>query len=361
MNGVVLVNDIFTMYVFLEITAVSSFILIALEKKKESIEGAFKYFLLSAIATVLLLISISLIYFISSGTSFVAVNNALSANSGRYIHLAMIVFFVALFIKGGIVPFHGWLPDAYSTAPNSVSVLLAGIVTKVTGIYTIIRLCVSVFHADARINTLFLVLGAVSVVFGALSALTQTNFKRMLAYSSISQIGYIILGLGTGTILGMAGAVFHLFNHSVFKSLLFINSAAVEDRTGTENLNELGGLQAKMPVTSITSLIAFLSTAGIPPLSGFWSKLIIVVALWQSGNVVFAFIAVIASVITLAYFLNLQRYVFFGKLKEGLENVTEAKYEYVFPAVFLALITICAGVFFHNVINTIIFPFGFKL
>jgi multicomponent Na+:H+ antiporter subunit D len=178
----------------------------------------------------------------------------------------------------------------------------------------------------------------------------------MLAYSSISQVGYIVLGLGCGTGLGIFGAVFHLFNHSIFKSLLFVNSAAVEQQTGTTDMNKLGGLGARMPVTNITSLIAFLSTAGVPPLSGFWSKLIIVIALWQSAHYGYAFLAILASVITLAYLLSMQRRVFFGILSDGLKEVKEAGFGIVFPAVILAIIILGVGLLFPFIAGGFITP-----
>jgi multicomponent Na+:H+ antiporter subunit D len=144
----------------------------------------------------------------------------------------------------------------------------------------------------------------------------------------------------------------HLFNHAVFKSLLFINSAAVERETGTRDLGRLGGLAERMPVTGLTSAVAFLSTAGIPPLSGFWSKLFIIVALWQSGHPAYAVIAILTSVITLAYFLVLQRRVFFGKLADGLENVQEAGAWNTTACCVLAAITVALGVCTPWLFNT---------
>ena len=244
------------------------------------------------------------------------------------------------------MPFHGWLPDAYSSAPPAISVLLAGILTKVCGVYTLIRLVGSVFAFSAAVNALLLFVGAISILVGALAALGQTDFKRMLAYSSISQVGYIILALGSGTSLGIIGAVFHLFNHSMFKSLLFVNSAAVGSQLGTTDMDRMGGLSYKMPVTAATSVVGFLSASGIPPLAGFWSKLIIVIALWNAGWRAYAILAVLASVITLAYFLTMQRKVFFGKLKEGLEDIKEVNFGFSLVSIMLALITIGVGLFF---------------
>jgi multicomponent Na+:H+ antiporter subunit D len=231
-------------------------------------------------------------------------------------------------------------------------VLLAGIVTKVCGIYAMIRLATSVFPPNAAVNQVLMLLGAVSIVVGAVLALRQTDMKRLLAYSSISQVGYIVLGLGCGTPLAWAGAIFHLFNHTVFKSLLFVNSAAVERRTGTTDMSRLGQLGSAMPLTNLTSVLAALSTAGIPPLAGFWSKLLIILALWQAGvkqgqamYFVYAAVAVLFSVVTLGYLLSLQRKVFFGKTPENLELLGAAKPSgwISTPELILAAVTLAAG------------------
>jgi multicomponent Na+:H+ antiporter subunit D len=172
----------------------------------------------------------------------------------------------------------------------------------------------------------------------------------MLAYSSISQVGYIIIGAACATPLGLLGAFLHFFNHATFKSLLFVNSAAVEMQTGTRNLDKLQGLASKMKITGGTSAVGFLSTAGIPPLSGFWSKVIIIVALWQVGYYSYAVIALLASILTLAYFLILQRKVFFGKPSADTENIKEANIGISFSALLLATIIIAVGIGFPFVL-----------
>ena len=348
MNGLVFSRDLFTLYVFLEIVAGSSFILIALEKTKEGLEGAFKYVLLSAVATVLILSSIALLFIVCGSLNYDAIHNCLTSGelSTEMSWLAIFavgLFAVGLFIKGGLVPFHGWLPDAYSSAPTAVSVLLGGIVTKAAGVFTLIQLGSNVFGFD-KPSAVLMIIGTLSIAVGAFAALGQKNFKRMLAYSSISQIGYIIIGLGAANEIGLVGAILHLFNHSVFKTLLFVNAAAVEKQSGTVDMDELGGLSSRMPVTGFTSVLAFLSTAGVPPLSGFWSKLLIVVGVWQAGSPVVAVLAILLSLMTAAYFLSMQRRVFFGKLKAGLEGVKEANFWALVPSIMLAAITLGLGV-----------------
>jgi multicomponent Na+:H+ antiporter subunit D len=359
MNGAVMVRDIFSLYVFLEITAIASFILIAFQMEKKAFEGAFKYIIFSSVATVLMLCSIGLLLLLSGDTSFTGIAAALQPSSRSPLVLfAVSVFLAALFIKSGLMPFHGWLPDAYMSAPAAVSVLLAGIATKTVGIYPLIRIVDSVFGYGDPVKNILLFVGIISIVFGAIAALGQNDFKRMLAYSSISQVGYIVVGLGCGTALGLAGAMFHLFNHSIFKSLLFVNSAAVEESAGTTDMDKMGGLGNKMPVTGGTAALASLSIAGIPPLAGFWSKVLIIIALWQANYYTYAVIAVLASLITLAYMLSLQRRVFFGKVTAEMAEVKEAGFGLLLPALILAAITVGVGLAFPLLLNTFLIPIG---
>ncbi|HPQ81413.1 MAG TPA: proton-conducting transporter membrane subunit [bacterium] len=344
MNGIVLAGDLFTLYVFIEIAAVASFVLIAFERGRDECEGSFKYIVLSAVASAMMLASIGIFLMFTGGVSFAEAGEALKGvTTNPLLLLAVALFAGGLFIKSGLVPFHGWLPDAYSAAPAPASVLLAGVVTKAAGVYTLMRLTVEVFGITPALQSVLVAVGLASIVIGALAAIGQRDVKRMLAYSSISQVGYIILGLGVGTPLGFAGAIFHLFNHAVFKSLLFINAAAVERETGTRDMREMGGIAKRMPVTGLTSVVAVLSTAGIPPLSGFWSKLVIIVAAWSAGRHGAAATAIMASLVTLAYFLIMQRKMFFGLLDRKYEGISEAGGFAVVPSILLALVTVCLG------------------
>jgi multicomponent Na+:H+ antiporter subunit D len=357
MNGAVLLRDVFSLYVFLEVTSVCSFILIASDRGRSSLEGAFKYLIASAVATFMMLLGVGLLLVVVGGTSFETVAAALkSSDKGFVARIAVGAFTCGLFVKGGLVPFHGWLPGAYSSAPASVSVLLAGIVTKVSGIYGLIRLVAYVFPPSRSLNEVLMLVGAISIVIGALAALKQTDMKWVFAYSSISQIGYIVLALGCATPLAIAGAILHLFNHSIFKSLLFVNAAAVEQSVGTTDLARLGGLNSRMPYTGTTSVIGLLSTAGIPPLAGFWSKLVIIVALWQASQHGYAVLAALFSVVTLAYLLIVQRHAFFGKTAEPLMSTREARTGVVLAAVVLAAITVAVGVLFPWIMGTFLFP-----
>ena len=353
MNGTVMVTDIFSLYVFLEVTAVASFILIAKSKELKALNGSFKYLLMSGIATILILTGIGILFMTYGTLSY----DALASNLGNAtsIPIQLVISFIFLIaglsIKAGLVPFHMWVPDAYSESSAPVSVLLAGIVTKAGGIYAILRLLKVVFINIGIVQDVFAFLAIISIVIGALLAIGQSDFKKMLAYSSISQVGYIIIGACCATPLGFLGAFLHFFNHATFKSLLFVNSAAVESQTGTRDLNKLQGLGSKMKITAGTSVVGFLSTAGIPPLSGFWSKVIIIIALWQTGYVPYAIIALLASILTLSYFLILQRKVFFGKPTEEFENIKEANIGFKSASLILAIIIVLVGIGFPFVLN----------
>ena len=352
MNGLVMATDIFSMYVFIEIVSISSYILIVYNMDEIGTEGSFKYMLLSAVATFFLLFGIATFFAITGDVTFSGLAAELETGAPlTQFGLGFIIF--ALALKAGLMPFHGWLPDAYTAAPTSVSILLAGIITKVAGVYTLMRVILAVFGFSSSFSNLIMIFGALSMVLAAFMALGQKDFKRMLAFSSISQIGYILMSFATGTTIGLIGAVFHFINHAVFKSLLFLNSGAVETATGSRKLDELGGLAAKMPVTGITSVIGLLSAAGIPPLAGFWSKVLIIIALWSSGYKFYAMLALFTSLVTLAYLLYLQRQVFFGNVREGLEDVKEVSPLLYGPAVLMALLAVAGGIFYPVIIKVL--------
>lgn len=345
MSGGVMVSDIFSLYVFIETTAAASFLLIAIEKDEPGLEGAFKYFLMSALATTMMLISVALIFMETGDTSFSAVSKYANYTSGQYppvFTAAVILMISSLCIKSGIVPFHTWVPDAHSSAPSPVSVILAGIVIKVSGVYALIRIYRDVLLCNEQIGKALFIVALASIIVGALGAMGQNDIKRMLAFSSVSQIGYIILGVAAGSYLGFLGALMHFFNHATFKSLLFVNSAVIKNQTGTRDMTKMGGLSSRMPVTGLSSVLGLLSMAGIPPLSGFWSKLIIVTAVWQVYPP-FAIAALLAGLLTLGYFLILQRKVFFGKIAPGMENVIECGFSLKFVELLLSAVNVLAG------------------
>jgi multicomponent Na+:H+ antiporter subunit D len=357
MNGLVLVNDLFQVYIFLEVAAVASYALVAFGREHAELEAAFKYLMLSVVASAAVLIAIALLFGLTGSLSFAGVGEGLrQLGADAAAGIAAALFLLGFGLKAALVPFHAWLPDAHPSAPAPISAVLSGLLIKVSGVYALTRVFFHVFGLSPALSDVVMWTGTVSIVVAALLALKQTDMKRMLAYSSISQVGYVVLGLGLGTPLGIAGGLFHLLNHAVAKSLLFLTSGSVQQATGTRDLEEMGGLAKRMPITAATSLVGSLSIAGVPPLGGFWSKLLIIMALVQARRPVLAVIAVLASVLTLWYYLILQRKAFFGKLNARWAEVKEAPFWMAAATVVLALICLALGVAFSSVVATWIQP-----
>jgi multicomponent Na+:H+ antiporter subunit D len=357
MNGVVLTGDFFNMFVFVEIAAVASYALVAFGTESEELEAAFKYMILGSVASAFILLAVIIIYATTGSLNMAHVSSIIAERGVTPpVQLCFALFLMGFSIKAALVPFHAWLPDAHPSAPAPISAMLSGVLIKAIGIYALSRIIFNVFGLSFAFSEILMILGTVSMIVGVLLAIGQWDFKRLLAYHSVSQMGYVVLGLGLGTPLGILGGLFHLFNHASFKSLLFLNSGSVEYSTGTRNLKEMGGLKEKLPVTSATSLVASASIAGIPPFNGFWSKLMIIVAAVTSGHPMYALAAVIASILTLASFLKVQRYAFFGKLKGVLSEAKEAPALMCVAMIGFAIVCTAAGILFPFVLDYLINP-----
>ncbi len=313
MNGVIVTGDLFNLFVFMEIALFSAFALVAYGSKAEEYEAAFKYAVMGSVSSVIILIGIAVIYSATSTLTMAKIAEAIPDLSRELVFWVGILFIAGFGLKAAVMPFHTWLPDAHSSAPAPISSMLSGVLIKALGIYVLIRFFFNVLGAPQFFTQIFLVLGTVSIIAGVFLAIGQWDMKRLLAYHSISQIGYILLGLGIATPLGILGAVFHLFNHAIFKSLLFYNAGSVELAIGTRDLRKMGNLNKILPVTSQTSMIASLSISGIPPFNGFFSKLIIIIAAIQAGLPIYAVFAIAGSLLTLASFMKVQRYGFRGE------------------------------------------------
>ena len=313
MNGVIITGDLFNLFVFMEIALISAFALVAYGGKAEEYEAAFKYAVMGTLSSTLILLGIAVLYSATSTLTIAKVAEKLPEVDPEIIYWVGGLFITGFGLKAAAIPFHTWLPDAHSSAPAPVSAILSGVFIKTLGIYALLRIFFNLLGAPDIFLLIFKILGAVSILVGVFLALGQWDMKRLLAYHSISQIGYILIGMGMATPLGLLGAVFHLMNHALFKSLLFYNAGAVEMALGTRNLKEMGRLTKVMPVTSSTSMVASLSISGIPPFNGFFSKLVLIIAAVVSGQLWLALAAVVGSIFTLASFLKVQRYGFRGE------------------------------------------------
>jgi multicomponent Na+:H+ antiporter subunit D len=246
-------------------------------------------------------------------------------------------------LKAALTPFHTWLPDAHPAAPAPISAMLSGVFIKTLGVYALCRIFFNILGVSSKILFILVILGVISMVVGAFLAIAQTDIKRMFAYSSISQIGYIVFAIGIGTPLAILGGLFHLFNHAIFKSLLFLNSGSIEYTVHTRDLKRLGGLNFRLPVTGYTSMLGSMSISGIPPLGGFFSKLIIIIAAIQSRYFVSATVAIMVSIVTLAYYLKFLGFSFFGKPQADWSRIKEVPLAMQLSMIILAVICVVSG------------------
>ena len=376
MNGVVLTGDLFNLFVFLEVSVIASYSLVAFGSSQDELEASFKYQVLGGIASLLILFSLGMTYWYTGTLNIADVAEVIRSGSELSTVLFIQLFMVAGFgLKAAMIPFHAWLPDAHSSAPSPISSMLSGVLIKAIGVYAILRLFFSMFQVTIEISYVITTIGVLSMVIGTIMAIGQWDMKRLLAYSSISQMGYVITAAGIAMIivsrggdmkvaaLALMGGLFHMFNHAAFKGLLFLNAGAVEYSTGTRNLKELGGLKDFMPVTSATTLGASLSISGVPPFNGFFSKLIIIIAAVQGKFYIIAALAVIVSIITLAYFMKVQRYVFFDKARSGMTEIKKVPFLMSFPMIVLAILCLVMSLmiipgirdtFLLNAVNTLL-------
>jgi multicomponent Na+:H+ antiporter subunit D len=357
MNGILITGDMFNAYVFLEIASIASYALVAFGTEHEELEASFKYMVMGSIASVFILFSIAMLYS-RTGTLNMA---DMSMRLGQMPRDLMLRFVQAMFITGfalkaAAVPFHTWLPDAHPSAPAPISAILSGIFIKTLGVYLMARIMFNIFGMDAVTQNIFLWLGLLSMVVGGLLALNQRDIKRLLACSSVSQVGYIIFALGIGNQWAILGALVHLFAHALGKGGLFLTSGSLVYRLKTRNLEDYGGLSRRMPYTAFAFTANALSVSGIPPLLGFFGKLFIIIGAIQAGKLGFAIVAILVGILTLAYFLKVERTAFFGTLKEKLADVREAPFSQKVATVGLAVLSLILGIGILPLIKYLLTP-----
>ncbi len=255
MNGVVLSGDLFNLYVFLEISVISSYALVAFGVERTELEASYKYQVLGGLASLLILFGIAMLYWRSKTLNMADISIILmNDDKDAFIIFVQLILIAGFGVKAALIPFHAWLPDAHSSAPSPISAMLSGVLIKAAGVYVIIRLFFNVFQLDSSLAVVITIIGALSMVAGVLLAIGQWDLKRLLAYHSISQMGYVVTGIGMGMIilagggdktiasLAIGGGLFHMINHAVFKGLLFLNAGAIEYATGTRDMKKMGGL-----------------------------------------------------------------------------------------------------------------------
>lgn len=356
MMGIVITGDIFNIYVFIEITSLSGYALIASGRKRAALLASYNYLILGSIGASFILIGIGYLYMVTGTLNMADLRMRLpELYDSTTVRTAFAFFTVGLSLKMALFPLHIWLPNAYAKSPSAVSGVMAATSTKVFA-YVLIRFLFNVFSIDISvmdipITEILLVVSAVAILAGSILAMSQTNIKRMLAYSSVGQIGYIILGAAIANEISMSGSLLHILNHALMKGALFFVVGIVVYKIGTEKISDLSGLGRKMPITMGAFTIGALSMIGVPLTVGFTSKWYLVLGAMQSGLWIFVAVILLSSLLTTVYFWRIVEMIYFGKESTPVSELEAARFVpceapvgMLIPTVILAGLCIFFGV-----------------
>jgi multicomponent Na+:H+ antiporter subunit D len=314
--GVTITGDAFNVFVFLEISSLSAYTLVSLGRSRRALRAAFSYLVMGTIGGSFILIGIGFMYLMTGTLNLADLAARLPSVYGtRTLHASFAFLSVGLSIKLAVFPLHQWLPGAYSYAPSGVSAFLAATGTKVA-YYVLVRLVFTVFGASFVFQTLemdllLLPLSLAAIFGGAIAAIVQTDLKRLLAYSSVSQVGYMTLGLSLGSVLGLTGGLVHLFNHALTKGGLFVVVGCMVARTGSSALGDLRGLGARMPLTSAAFVLGGLGLIGVPLTAGFVSKWYLALAAFEYGGPALVFAILLSSLLAAVYVWRVVELLYF--------------------------------------------------
>lgn len=349
-TGVVLTGDIFNLFVFFEILCISSYALVAYSGNKAGAEAAVKYLIQGAIGSSFLLIGIGLLYGSFGTLNMADIARNIDSISDISVFVPLVLIITGLGVEAAIFPLNAWLPDAHSSAPSSISAILSGIAIEI-GIYAVARVLFTIFGVSLNTASNFLLflvfLGLLTLLIGELSAFSQNNIKRMLAYSSIGQIGLILFALGIGTSYGVTGGLFQIVSHGLGKTLLFLAVGYMIHRTGSMDISNLKGIGSKMPIISLCFTIGAFSLVGLPPFVGFPSKFLIVKAALFKGEILFTIligIVLLATVIEGAYFFRVVQVLYFKGRKADPKR-EEAPVAALIPLFVLMVLIIVIGMY----------------
>ena len=347
--GIPITGDAFNLFVFLEISALSSYVLISLGRDRRALMAAFRYLIMGTLGATFYIIGVGLMYMMT-GTLNMA---DLAARIPDLIHVrtiqvALAFLTVGISLKLALFPLHLWLPNAYTFAPTVVTVFLAATATKVA-VYVLIRIVYTVFNgpvifAAMPINEMLVVLGVLSMLGGALTAIWETNVKRLLAFSSISQIGYMVLGLGLAELSGLAGSIVHIFNHAMIKAMLFMAIGCVVFRVGSADLVAIRGFGKRMPVTAACIVVGGLSLVGAPLTLGFVTKWLLLQGVLAKGWWWVAALIVVASLLALVYVWRIVSAAYLHPPTDRVSAATEAPPEMLLALVALTIANVVIAV-----------------
>jgi proton-translocating NADH-quinone oxidoreductase chain N len=353
MFGIVCAGDLLTLFVFWELMSISSYALVCFFREKwASVEAGFKFLIMSAAGSATALFGISLIYGMTGTLSFEGISAALgSTTPTAWIYIAAAFIFIGFGVKTAVVPLHTWLPDAYSAAPAPISAILSGIVIG-PGIYAIAKVFFTAFLSiQAQWFPVLAVLSFITMLVGNITALMQTDLKRMLAYSSIGQVGYMLVGLAAGNAAGLSGTFLQFFNHALMKGAAFLCAGAIIYRLGSSDLSDMVGVGRKMKLTAIMLSISVFALIGLPPLNGFPGELSLFTSAVQA-NLTWLGIAIIAnSAISAGYYLKIIYTLIQPISSEKVGQLKEAPLLMLLPICALAGLIIVFGVWPDPVVN----------
>jgi formate hydrogenlyase subunit 3/multisubunit Na+/H+ antiporter MnhD subunit len=354
--GVVFSNHLIVFFVFWGLMGLLLYLLIGFGQKQRTPQTAKKAFIIVVGTDAFMMLGVAIVWKLTGSFRMDMVHIALNSSLAV---VAYLCFAAAAFAKAGAMPFHTWIPDTAEDAPASVIAFFPSALDKFSGIYFLARISMDLFQMNAAMNTFLMVIGSLTIVCTVMMALVQHDLKRLLGYHSVSQVGYTILGIGTGNPIGIAGGLFHMLNNAIFKSCLFLSAGAVEKKAGTTDLDKLGGLSKTMPVIYMAFLIASLSISGVPPLNGFFSKWMIYQGIIETAKqgsslwIVWLVAAMFGSAVTLASFMKLVHAVFLGQSSLERPPLTVEKDKTPvtmwFPIVLLAGLCVLFGVFARQI------------
>jgi multicomponent Na+:H+ antiporter subunit D len=348
MVGFTVTGDLFNLFVFMEILSLSGYALVAISGERIAEMAAFKYLVMGAVSSLMVLLAIGLFYALTGSLNIADVTARLEGAARAPLVVAFASITLGFMVKAAIFPLHIWLPDAHSIAPSPVSAVLSGLVVKV-GIIGMLRVYQIAYGSGAidmtGLNLVLMWLGAISIVMGAFFAVFQDDIKMMLAYSTISNIGYIVMGLGLASTYGVIGASVHVFNHALIKATLFFGAGALIFRTGKRTLTELAGVGRSMPFTVAAISIGAISIVGIPPTAGFLCKWYIALGAMQAGHPFFAFALVFGALFIFIYYIRMVNAFYFRPPTDpAILEVKEAPLSMLAPTLLLATLCLVMGV-----------------
>lgn len=347
--GIAITGDAFNLFVFLEVSSLSSYVLIALGKDRRALHAAYQYLILGTIGATFYLIGVGFLYIATGTLNMVDLAERIpQVADSRTVQAAIVFVIIGMSLKAAVFPLHLWLPNAYCYAPSVVTAFLAATATKVS-IYVLLRLFFTVFGLDYTfvvipMTILLMLLGAGGMLVGSLVAIFQTNAKRLLAYSSVAQIGYMVLGISMGSVTGLSATIVHLFNHAMIKGGLFLVLGCIAYRQGSMLVRDLAGIGRSMPLTAAAFVVGGLSLIGVPLTTGFISKWVLVQATLEEGHWYAAVLVVFSSLLAIAYVWRIVEVAYFQEPSEKVAEVREAPLSLLVPTWILILANIYFGI-----------------